>query len=370
MRRTSYRLPMRLLGIPVRLDASFVLVLPLFAWLIGSQIPSYVELMRQAGIPIDAAPLQGGATPILLGLFAALGLFASVLVHEIGHALTARLYGVEVREITLWFLGGVAQFDELPKGRGAEAVVAIAGPVTSMALGLLFGLLLGLAGAEGAPALLFVLSYLAVTNAFLALFNLLPALPLDGGRVLRSLLALFLGPLRATRVAVAVSRVIALLLGVWGVLTFQLFVVIIAFFVWNAVAMESRAAVLSDRFEGLTAADLMTSGPITVDDAMPIAQFRRLGDFRSHPVYPVLDVDGRLRGVALMTEARAAPDDATVGAIVREAETIAPEAEALEALRRIAASPVGRLVVVDAAGGVNGIVSKSDVMRHLQADAG
>ena len=124
----SFRLPFKLFGIPVKLDSSFLLVLPLIAWTIGAQVPQLAEVFLQIGLPIDPARLTGRWTAVGLGLGSAVGLFASVVLHELGHALTARLYGVEVREITLWFLGGVAQFEELPKQRGAEAVVGIAGP--------------------------------------------------------------------------------------------------------------------------------------------------------------------------------------------------------------------------------------------------
>ena len=110
MSQRGVRLPFDLLGVPVWLDNSFLLVLPLFAYLIGSQITGYAVLLSQVGVPIDPSGLEQGYTPWLLGLAAALGLFASVLVHELGHAVTARLYGVRTREIRLWFLGGVAQF--------------------------------------------------------------------------------------------------------------------------------------------------------------------------------------------------------------------------------------------------------------------
>src|SRR5690606_12340722 len=122
-------------------------------------------------------------TPWILGFVAAVGLFTSVVVHELGHALIARLYGVVTVEIRLWFLGGVAQFKEMPKQRGAEALVALAGPVTSAVLGLLLWLLVPQVGFSlGTQA---VVAYLALTNVALALFNLLPALPLDRGRILR-----------------------------------------------------------------------------------------------------------------------------------------------------------------------------------------
>jgi Zn-dependent protease len=134
----GWRLPFRLLGIPVSLDPTFALVLPLFAWLIANQVGAFATLLAQVGVVLDVTDLTTGATPYVLGLASALGLFASVVVHELGHAVTARLYGVQTKMITLWFLGGVAQLEDMPRARGAEAVVAIVGPIVSGALSFLF----------------------------------------------------------------------------------------------------------------------------------------------------------------------------------------------------------------------------------------
>ena len=112
----GWRLPFRPFGVPIELDPSFALVLPLFAWLIGSQVPAYAELLGSLGLDLDPVPLTRGATPWLLGLAGALGLFTSVLVHELGHALVARLFGVRTRRITLWFLGGIAQLEDRGQG--------------------------------------------------------------------------------------------------------------------------------------------------------------------------------------------------------------------------------------------------------------
>lgn len=394
MPRASFRLPFRLLGIPVRIDGSFLLVLPLFAWLIGSQIPAYVRTFRRAGVHLDAAALQGGATPWLLGLTAAVGLFLSVVVHELGHAATARLYGVRVREITLWFLGGVAQFDAMPRQRGAEALVGIAGPITSVGVAALCRLGWGAAG--GSSAALFVLSYLTLTNAALAVFNLLPALPLDGGRVLRSLLALAMPHLRATRVAGAIGTVAAALLGIYGFLSLNLFLVVIAFFVYNAGRAETQAAVVSDVFEGRKVRDLMTRDPITVAPDMRLEHFARMVYYRPHTGYPVVDADGLLLGYARLQDARApGPGEEAGGAaagetgleplealrdaptregdvrsILRPAETIGEDEEAMEALKRIAQGSLGRLAVVDARGRLVGMVSKTDLVRRLQEARG
>ena len=368
MFRHALRLPFKLLGIPVSLDTSFLLVLPLFAYLIGSQIPGYVALFQRAGIAIDGAALQHGATPYLLGLVGAVGLFLSVLVHELGHAVVARRYGVEVREITLWFLGGVAQFSAMPRQRGAEAVVAIVGPITSALLALLTWLSWPLAAGHGAT--LFVLTYLTLTNAGLALFNLLPALPLDGGRVLRSLLALVMPHLRATRTAGSVGSVIAVLLGIYGFFSLNLFLVVIAFFVYNAGHAETRAAIVHDAFEGYRVRELMTPGPVTVGPDMPLAQFAQLMFFRRHTGYPVVDDGGRLLGFARLQDAREGDENGVVEDVMVRAETIAPDEEATEALRRIGEGEIGRLAVVDAAGTLLGVVSKTDLIRRLREHGG
>lgn len=363
----AIRLPFRLLGIPVRLDTSFLLVLPLFAWLIANQLPSYLDLLRRTGFNVTGGDaLLDGATPYILGLIAALGLFTGVLIHELGHSVVARLYDVEVKEITLWFLGGVAQFEELPRQRGAEALVGIAGPLTSMLLAALSWLAwqylpLG-------PGGLFIFSYLTLTNLALALFNLLPALPLDGGRILRSLLALAVPYLQATRIAAGVSRVVALMLGVYGFFTFQLLLVVVAFFVYNAVAAETRYAAMTAALQGKRVNDLMTRDVMSVTGDMAIGQFLRLANFRRHVGYPVVDSGDRLLGFARLDDARETHPDDSVESIVRPAETIAEDADAMDAVKQISSGDLGRLMVVDRYGRLVGVLSKTDVVRALRGD--
>ena len=370
----GFRLPFRLLGVPLRLDASFLIILPLLAWLISSQIAGYASLLEGAGIRLNVAALTGGATPILLGLASAVGLFVGVVLHELGHVVVARLYGVRAEEITLWFLGGVAQFRELPRGRGAEAVVAVAGPVASLALAVGSGALIGL---FEAPFARFLFSYLAIANGGLGLFNLLPALPLDGGRILRSLVELGTSRLAATRVAVLVSRVVAIGLGVWGFLSFNILLMAVAFFVYQAGGAEARMALLEDALAGRTVRDLMTPDPATVPPDMPLRQFARLRSFRAHTGYPVVDAGGRLHGFALVRDAGAededtpAPeDDGVVADIAHEADTVAPGTPLTDVMARLGAGRLGRLTVVDRAGAVVGILSKTDVLRELETLGG
>src|SRR3954449_2209225 len=236
MFRKAYRLPFTLLGIPVLLDVTFLVILPIFALSIAGRVDYWAQQVGVADHPSLHAPWM----PYLLGLITAIGLFVSVLVHELGHSVVARLYGVKVRSITLWLLGGMAQFDEMPRQRGAEAVVAIAGPIVSVAVGVLCGLVLKALPPSAVPAR-FVFTYLAYMNVSLAVFNMIPALPLDGGRVLRSLLALRMTHLRATQVAAGVSKVLAIALGLYGLFGGGgVMLVLVAFFVYMAVNSEVR----------------------------------------------------------------------------------------------------------------------------------
>lgn len=364
----GWRLPLRPFGVPVELDPTFALILPLFAWLIGSQVPAFAALFGELGVPLDPGPLSTGAAPWLLGLAAATGLFASVLVHELGHALTARAYGVRTQRITLWFLGGVAQLDDMPRRPGAEAIVAIAGPITSGVLSWL--LWAALRGAEIGGGGGFVLAYLAVTNAGLAVFNLLPALPLDGGRVLRSLLALGVGDARATRVVGAVSRAVAIALGVYGFLTLQVFLVAIAFFVDAAGRAEVAASHARSAFQGRRVRDVMVGDPVSIDLGWSLAQMRRLRAYRRCTAYPVLDADGRALGWVRADDLDGAAEDATVADLLRPAETVGACDDLDAAVRRLASAEAGRLLAVDRDGRVVGLLARADVVRWLRDHSG
>jgi Zn-dependent protease/predicted transcriptional regulator len=365
MFRAGVILPFRLLGIPIRLDFSLFIILPLFAYLIGSQLPAFLQAL---GLAQREAQLTQGLTPYLLGLVAAIGLFISVLIHELGHAYVGQRYGAKVKEITLWLLGGIAQFDEMPKQRGAEAVIAIAGPVTSFALAALAFAILRTVPLESAAAV-FVLVYLMFANTALAVFNLLPALPLDGGRVLRSLLALRLGELRATEVSAAISRTLAVLLGIFGLLGLNFFLVLIAFFIYTAVGAEAQQVVVSEILKGVTVEQLMTRDPTPVTAHMTVKELVDLMLQERHLGYPVIDLYGRVVGIVDLTDAQRAEvtETTTVGEIMqREVPTVLRHTEALEAFKQMAERDFGRLIVVDEEGRMIGVVSKTDMIRAIQ----
>ncbi len=360
-----------LFGIPIKLGASFLLVLPVLAYLIGAQVGTTAELLNGLfGAGIDVAALTGGARPWLLGAAAAVGLFVSVLLHELGHSLVARRYGLSIESITLWFLGGLAQFAEMPDDWRHELVIAVAGPAVSVALGLT-GYAAVLALPQTAPAALFVFGYLAILNVALAAFNMLPGFPMDGGRVLRALLSRNRSRLEATRIAAAVGKGFAVLLGLAGVLAFNLFWVLIAFFIYIAAAGETRQVLVEAAFEGLTvgeimtpAAELQTVAPETSLDELLERMVRE-----RHTGYPVLGTDGLAGIVTLEDVQERAPEDrdGTVADVMStELVTVPRDAEATEALSALQREGVGRVLVTDADGRLAGLVSRTDLMTVLE----
>jgi Zn-dependent protease len=174
-------------------------------------IPMYVDMTF---LFIVVLALLGAGNP-LIGVFVAAGFGASIMAHEFGHSLTARKYGFRTRRITLSMLGGCAEMESIPKVPGQEMAVAFAGPGVSFALALLFGCLAFASAFVKPVATVFI--YLSVVNAMLCLFNLLPGFPMDGGRVLRAWLSRRKSRQEATRVAMNVGRVFAVLLACWGV---------------------------------------------------------------------------------------------------------------------------------------------------------
>ncbi len=363
MFKSSFRLPFDIFGIPIRLDATFLLLVALLTWLIGARVGTYIELFE---LPLDPEPLQRGLVPWLLGLLSALGLVLSVLIHELSHALTARRYGVEIKEIRLWILGGIAQFKQMPQQPRAEAVVAIVGPVTSAVLGVLLWWLSSLLGASAGAGLV-VISYLAAVNLLLAVFNLLPALPMDGGRVLRSLLATRMSHLRATRIAASVSQVLAVLMGIFGLLTFNLFLVAIAFFVYMAVQAESQFATITRALEDISVGDLMSRDIVTVDADTSVEAFVRRMLESKHVFFPVVDDHDAIVGVVRLQNVQDAPPDARVADVMsHEIVDVDVDASAVEAFTRINESEGRRLIVRDAHDRMVGVISTTDLLRAVQ----
>ncbi|SEQ87525.1 CBS domain-containing protein [Natrinema salaciae] len=361
-----------LFGIPIKLDLTFLLVLPLFAYLIGTQIEDVATLLNDglaAGIDIGA--ISGGVTPLLLGLAAAVGLFVGVVLHELGHSLTAQRYGFPIDSITLWLFGGIAAFSEMPEDWRQELNIAVAGPIVSILVGA-GSYALFLVTPESLSGVRFVLGYLAVLNVALAFFNMLPAFPMDGGRVLRALLARSQPYAKATQQAASVGKLFAVVMGLFGLFSVNIILIGVAFFVYIAASSEAQQVTMKAAFQDVTVGDIMTPAEDlhTVDPETTVAELIQRMFTERHTGYPVVDNDAfegdRLIGLVTLTDAREVDPVERDAYIVEEVmttdlQTIEPDSDAMTAIERMREHDIGRLLVVDD-GDLVGLISRTDVM--------
>lgn len=355
-------------GIPIKLDLTFLLVLPLFAWIIGSQVGELAGQFNRvldAGIEI-AALTDPSYLPWVIGTAAALGLFTGVVLHEFGHSLMAMRFGFPIESITLWIFGGIAKFTEMPEDWRQEFAIAVAGPVVSVAIGVVCGGVYVLVP-DSLPAVRFVVAYLALMNVALAVFNLLPAFPMDGGRVLRALLSRSRPYARATKIAADVGKGFALLLGLFGLLSLNVILIGVAFFVYIAASNEAQQTMMKAAFEGVSVQNIMTPAEDlhTVSPGTTVADLIDRMFRQRHTGYPVT-VDGEVVGLVTLEDAQSVRPVEREAYVVEdimtsELVTIGADADAMTAFTQMQEESVGRLLVADR-GEFVGLVTRSDMM--------
>jgi Zn-dependent protease/predicted transcriptional regulator len=356
----------RIAGIRIGVNWSWLIVFALIVWSLAAAV-----------FPSTNPGFSDGEY-VAMAVAAALIFFASLLLHELGHALQARREGVEIEGINLWLFGGVAQFKDSFPSAGAEFRIAVAGPLVSLALGVLFVLVAVFAGLPNAAD--GVVAWLGYTNLILLVFNLLPALPLDGGRVLRSALWHFRGDLRwATWVASGVGRGFGFLL--IGLGLFMLFVegafsgawlAFVGWFLLQAATAEARYVATKQALDGLWVRDLMISQPVTVVADLSLGQFMdEVAWSQRYTSYPVLE-DGRPIGLLAFRSVASVPRDEWNTHRVREAmiprdevPLLAEDQSAIDALAELSAGDVHRGLVVDD-GRLVGLLSITDLARALE----
>jgi Zn-dependent protease/CBS domain-containing protein len=357
-------------GIPLRLNWTFLLVLPLFAFLIGSEAALIAELLNETmGAAIDTDVVGAGSTPWILGLAAALGLFVGIVLHELGHSLVAMRYGYEIDSITLWLLGGVASFSDFPEDWKHEFWIAVAGPIVSVAVGVACYGVFVLAPLD-VNAVLFVFGYLSLLNVMLAVFNMLPAFPMDGGRVLRALLARSQPHAQATQRAAAIGKMFAFVMAIVGLFANWL-LILLALFIYIAASGEAQQTTLKAAFEGVTVGDVMTprADLHTVTEETSVEELIDRMFRERHTGYPVLD-GSSLVGMVTLEDAgsiREVERDAYRVEDVMETDivSVAPDTDAMTAFQRMQEHGVGRLPVLDDRNELVGLVSRSDLVTAL-----
>jgi Zn-dependent protease len=320
------------------------------------------------------------ATYWWMGVAGAIGLFLSIVFHEFCHSIVARHYGLPIKGITLFIFGGVAEMEDEPKNAKTELLMAVAGPLSSIVLGIIFLLVYGLGRTIRWPEPVGgVFSYLGWLNIILAAFNLLPAFPLDGGRVLRSILWFARGNLRwATRIASSIGAGVGIFLIVVGLLSFiggnfitGIWYFLIGMFIRGAALMSYRQVLVRNALSGETIAHFMQPNPITVPPSISIRDL--VDDYfykHHHKMFPVT-ADGTLEGCITSNEVKNIPREQWSALRVQDVlvpcstdTTISPDTDAMKALSLMNRTGRSRLMVVEGDHLV-GVITLKDMLKFL-----
>jgi len=357
------------MGIPVRIHYTLWVVFVLIAWSLayGYMPQQYPGLSR--------------ITYWGIGIFSAFILFASVLVHELSHSYVAKKNGLPIARITLFFFGGVSEMTEEPQNPRLEVFVAAAGPAMSFLISAVSAAGWYLASLAKAPVpVIAILGYAALINGILGVFNLLPAFPLDGGRVFRGSIWRRSGSLvGATRTAARLSELISLVMMLGGFAAIimgdfvgGLWIVVLGWFIKSGAETSLRQTLIGEALSGVTVSDIMTRDVLTVPPEITLEQL--VTDYflvNRHGGYPVVR-NGQILGIITLHCIRMVPRERRSTETVAKAMIpcertvmIKPEQSALDAFQKMARENVGRLLVVEN-DRLTGILTRGDIMRTIR----
>lgn len=367
----------RVAGIQIGVNWSLILIAWLLTWSMANSV-----------LP-DASPGHSTGLYWVAGALGTVLFYGSLLTHELSHALVARRRGVGIEGITLWLFGGVARLKSEPATPRDELAIAIAGPAASFTIAGFFGLIwlsvhsIQPDGATGS-IIAGLFGWLATTNALLAVFNLVPAAPLDGGRVLRALLWGWRGDrIRATVVSSRAGRGFGFLLIGLGILSATsgaglsgLWFVFLGWFLLNAARAEEHHVLLRGALAGVTVAQVMTNQPVALPSRLSVEDFVNQHLWRQHcSSFPITGANGEVQGLVTLTQLRAVePERRSITSLGDIATPLAAIAVAkaeeflVDVLERLPASDQQRILVLDQ-GHLTGIVSPSDISRAVSASA-
>jgi len=358
----------KLLGFAVSVDASWGIILFLVVWSLAKGLfPSYF-------------PDLSIQTYWLMGLVGAMGLFVSIIIHEFSHSLVARKYGLEIKGITLFIFGGIAEMKDEPNSPKTEFLMAIAGPIASLMLSALFAALYQVANmlALSVP-IIGVLGYLSAINMLLAVFNMVPAFPTDGGRILRSLLWWIKGDIHwATRVASRISLVFSIVIIFTGFMNMiggdalgGLWWILIGSFLFSAANASYQRLQIKESFEGKTVRHFMNSTPVTVPSHITLQEF--VDQYLYHYHYKMFPVakDDKILGIITIQMLKAYPREEWKHLLVDKVmqlqnpkNSIASSTFINDALNKMSETGFSRLLVVEHKK-IVGIITLKDLLEYL-----
>jgi|YelNatPaOPRAMG01_1025707.scaffolds.fasta_scaffold79334_1 Zn-dependent protease/predicted transcriptional regulator len=360
----------RMFGFAVRVDSSWLIIAVLITWSLA------------VGFFPHIYPGLTSAEYWLMGVSGAILLFVSIIVHELAHSLVARKHGLPMKGITLFIFGGVAEMDQEPPSAKAEFLMAIAGPLTSVVVGAIFYVLAAATRGIWPVVVVGVFAYLAWINWILAAFNMVPAFPLDGGRVLRSLLWQWKNNIwQATRIASAIGSGFGILLMIFGV--YRLLIgdfigavwwFLIGMFLRGAAQGSYQQLLVQRILQGEPIRRFMNTNPVTVSPAISLEDLVENYIYRYHyKMFPVVNEANELLGCITTREVKNVPRSEwgrnSVQAAMRvycDDDTVTPDTDAIKALAKMRKSQNSRLMVVQD-GHLLGVLTLKDLLEFLSA---
>jgi len=364
--RNSWRLG-KIFGIEIYIDSSWLIIFALVTWTLAGQY----------------FPSQNPNWPLLLnwflGVIASILFFASVLAHELSHSIVAIQQGEKVRNITLFIFGGVAQIAEEPDKPFKEFLIAFAGPLASIAIGIISGIAWLFIHEISLP-LASIFRYLGIINIALAVFNLIPGFPLDGGRILRATIWGFTKNLKlATRIASFSGKLLSFLLIIWGIrlifsgLTLNgIWMIFIGWFLYNAATSSYRHLLIKDALREVKVEDLMITNFDTVPPDLSIQKLVDEFILRHRDRGFLVIEGGQVQGIVCLDDIKKMPRERWANTTIREImitknqlEKVSPGDDAGVALSKLTAKNIHQIPVVQE-NRVKGILRRNDILNYLQ----
>lgn len=353
--------------IPIKLHFTFIFILALFTYVLSVETVSILGFRIGFG---DYSFLL--VYKILLGALASILLFACVLFHELGHSILTKKYGFSIRSITLFIFGGSSETEEMPQDPKKEIKIAIVGPAISVSLGLAFyavvifvtpftDVLVG-------NILFSFFSTLSFYNLILAGFNLIPAFPIDGGRILRSVLALKMDYQKATKTASSIGKGLAIGLGIFGIF-FNFWLVLIAIFIYFGAYQEEKTAEISDALKGVHIEELMETDIKSVSPRITLDELYTVMKNEKTIVFPVVE-DGEFVGIVTIDHLnnynRSNWKEITVNHVMnRRVNTVNPDADAFSVFKKLMKKKINRMFVKKD-GKLVGVISQQDLLKTIR----
>jgi Zn-dependent protease/CBS domain-containing protein len=357
--KTSFQIG-KIMGIPIKLHITFLLIIPVMGYIFANNPPVF------GFNDVESALLR-----YALGLSVAILLFTCVLLHELGHSYVAKKHGTSIQGITLFLFGGVSSLEEIPRNPKIEFKMALAGPAVSLLIGslliILFEILKTDISINPFVRLLWLIAYI---NIILFIFNLIPAFPMDGGRVLRAVLAGSMSYKKATSIAANVGKMFAIFLGIIGLMIpGGLWYILIAFFIYIGATEEDKATQISVTLEGVKIKDIMTRDIKTVPSEMTVDELLDFMFRFKHMGYPVVE-GNEVIGIVTFNDVHLIPKEERKNIqlkdiMTKEIISLKEDDDAVKALKLMTMNNIGRIIILNEKKMI-GIVSRTDLLRSVQ----